>query len=775
MTRTASSLTTAPGCGCGGACGGNCSCGNAGGGRLREGALQRPRFFAGQLLTQEDLALIVDHAVGKARLRNRLLFGEGVVCGLTVTCPPCGDGTVVVSPGYALDCCGNDIHLPCPEEVNINRLVRELRLRQLDGWDCGDPCEVKRCEDKKDTGKDGRGKGMPTYRYCLYIRYREVAAEPVAPYISDAECGQVACEATRIVETYEFELRCGGEKRTPADLFAAFTACLGDLRQATETTKRAQTGQAMAAQLASSTAWLRTGAAPTFTPEDADALEGAMQEVERLAAFEAAGVAPPQEADFRRMLASLEVAAAAIARLRALDETGRKAALDNLAGRAGLQAALRGAPDLMAKARRAVTRLSGELLQDALSREAALGLAELAERHASNPFAAAPETDEFRMLMSGASVSGQQLARLRVDAAQLRNYLQERLARSTRLTSCDLLDRLHQVRLGEGGGTTIGEAERVSGAVEELVAILIEYLRDCFCLALNPPCAPPCDDSGVLLACLEVRDCEVVEICNMSRRFVLSPSALRYWLPPLGTLGMLLERVCCGLEIPRHLPQQTAPAKPALVRDDSYFLRGGAPRAELDGSVAQAFEAVGLQPEVVTRFVDMLGNLAALAPRGVPDIGSLAQRLSNIVPRPLRPEPAVSATEAKRMLEAARDEMRATARDEAAAAREAAMREAARLAENTARMADEARDRIATETRRALETELTPERLAAHIRATNAVAELQAQNARLEAEVKRFEAAQAEIKELSEQLADLKKQVDRQADTPRSSRGQPRS
>src|SRR5213082_3499996 len=67
--------------------------------------LCRPRFFPGQLLTDEDLNRLDHYIVAKNRLHNRHVFGSGVVCGLEVvcsTCDPASDGTVVVKPGYAL-------------------------------------------------------------------------------------------------------------------------------------------------------------------------------------------------------------------------------------------------------------------------------------------------------------------------------------------------------------------------------------------------------------------------------------------------------------------------------------------------------------------------------------------------------------------------------------------------------------------------------------------------------------------------------------------------
>ena len=70
--------------------------------------LCRPRFFAGQLLTEEDLNRLDHYIVEKNKLHNRHLIGWGVVCGLEVECHPCEE-QIVVRQGYALSPCGDDI------------------------------------------------------------------------------------------------------------------------------------------------------------------------------------------------------------------------------------------------------------------------------------------------------------------------------------------------------------------------------------------------------------------------------------------------------------------------------------------------------------------------------------------------------------------------------------------------------------------------------------------------------------------------------------------
>src|SRR6516162_11281841 len=63
--------------------------------------LCRPRFFAGQLLTEDDLNRLDRYIIAKNKLHNRYLHGWGTVCGLEVACNPC-TGFVTVKSGYAL-------------------------------------------------------------------------------------------------------------------------------------------------------------------------------------------------------------------------------------------------------------------------------------------------------------------------------------------------------------------------------------------------------------------------------------------------------------------------------------------------------------------------------------------------------------------------------------------------------------------------------------------------------------------------------------------------
>ena len=101
---------------------------------------ERPRYYARQLITADDLTLEQDYFRSKLRLHNRLVHGWGVVCGATVCLVLRANGNVnefepwkvMVEPGYALGPYGDDINIDCTRVVN-------LRTRGVTGV-TGEPC-----------------------------------------------------------------------------------------------------------------------------------------------------------------------------------------------------------------------------------------------------------------------------------------------------------------------------------------------------------------------------------------------------------------------------------------------------------------------------------------------------------------------------------------------------------------------------------------------------------------------------------------------------------
>ena len=118
-SATVPATSTGCGCGCGCGCASCVTCDSL-------QCLCRPRFFAGQLVTDADFRRLDSYLVGKDRLHNKFLHGTGVVCGLEVVCDPCAD-TVTVRPGYALGPCGEDIVVCSATSVDVATMIRADR------------------------------------------------------------------------------------------------------------------------------------------------------------------------------------------------------------------------------------------------------------------------------------------------------------------------------------------------------------------------------------------------------------------------------------------------------------------------------------------------------------------------------------------------------------------------------------------------------------------------------------------------------------------------
>jgi hypothetical protein len=135
--------------------------------------LCRPRFFAGQLLTEQDLNRLEDYILAKNRLHNRYLVGRGVVCGLEVTCSPCAN-TISVSDGYAIDTCGNDIIVCSPDTVDICKLIKACTA--------GTPVNCA-------PFKDQSACADATQTWILAIRYIETPSRGMTPLTGASQCG----------------------------------------------------------------------------------------------------------------------------------------------------------------------------------------------------------------------------------------------------------------------------------------------------------------------------------------------------------------------------------------------------------------------------------------------------------------------------------------------------------------------------------------------------------------------------------------------------------
>ncbi len=93
---------------------------------LPDTPLRRVNFFAGRLLSADDLGAEQQYARERAWLHNRMLHGAGVVSGLEVTVE--GDD-LVVSPGMAIDGFGREIVLTEPRRIDGSGVVADSHGR----------------------------------------------------------------------------------------------------------------------------------------------------------------------------------------------------------------------------------------------------------------------------------------------------------------------------------------------------------------------------------------------------------------------------------------------------------------------------------------------------------------------------------------------------------------------------------------------------------------------------------------------------------------------
>ncbi|HLJ46302.1 MAG TPA: hypothetical protein VKU01_09860 [Bryobacteraceae bacterium] len=176
--------------------------------------LDRPRYFAGQLLTDADFTSEQDYVRAKGRLHNRYLHGSGIVCGLEVVCNACNSGMVTVQPGYAIDSCGNDIVVCESASFDVIQAIRDCcngrKQRRATGCDPYEPPQNDGCSDSE-------------VNWCIAIEYQEKESRGVMPLRNTSSCGcggtgggcgcgssrssqTPQCEPSRIRESYKLSV-----------------------------------------------------------------------------------------------------------------------------------------------------------------------------------------------------------------------------------------------------------------------------------------------------------------------------------------------------------------------------------------------------------------------------------------------------------------------------------------------------------------------------------------------------------------------------------------
>lgn len=592
----------------------SCQCGGNGCETCGVTASVRPRFFPGQLLVDGDLQLLTDYSATKDRLHNRFLHGAGVVCGLPVRCHPCGGGKVVVEPGMALDCCGNDIIVPCAVELDVNALIRDLRREQLAGYDCGDPC------DDKGGGKEAE---KNLRRYCLYVNYCEELTDPVTPYVSDDACSSIECEFTRVREGYSFELRCDDESKCPPNMWDRMVQCISDLELADRSADDANALTQFSTQTQFASAQISSQQSLPYEAADQSLMVQGTSKLNQFTAQLEDGNQQLQEIDIRRTMDQLRTTSAAVVRYDLLDEAQKEEAESAMLGLAEQVSAAREAVQI------AADPLSSVSLQIASARDRKLASEEIAQAQLWSSEQLPPEqaiSTQRQYFAYGVFTSTAALQLMAGIATQLRSWLLRNIERRGLYADCKLRNEVLAVRIPTAESNN---PQAIAQAGEVLVYAFLRYLIDCICAALNPPCTP-CDDTGVKLACIEIEECEVTRICNLERTYVLSWPTMRYWIPFLCEIGNQFERLCC--ELPKKFyPRRKKKEQVEFDRNLDYYRRT-APTARVledQPAVSNLLRLANINEKSVASTLNIGGNLGTiLRSENVLDLDGKARMLA---------------------------------------------------------------------------------------------------------------------------------------------------
>ena len=474
----------------------NCGCGCTNGSgdytAMAGAGFVRPRFFGGMLLTEDDLQAVVDYSLAKHKLTNRYVIGAGVVCGLDVKEDPCNPRAVVVSPGYAIECCGNDILVSCPETLDIIDLVRDLRQRT--GVDCGEPCDEQ-----------------PPRDYYLYVRYVETQTSPVAPYTPD-DCATGDCEFSRVSEGYSFELRCDG----PEDLDNLIDA-LCECRPSEEEVRRRVAD----------------------TQEVVSLVQRDRAIAEEVAKYREAVVRAPSAAAFKKVLVDPDKPEGAVRFDEGVELVGRVVAARAQAVAEERPEGARPVPQsVLGKAKSLAERLRASEELNARPPEERARIGRVLTTAIEQPDLSTLTHSDRAWLREGSSPADADRTFV-VRAREVQDGVLRQLADQGDTGSEDYR-AVSAMSFRSLSGASISDVSR-------LAAVFLRLARGCACSAFNPPC-PTCTDDAVALARVSVDGCEVVDVCTLVRHWVMAPRTLGYWFPVAEALRDRLERVCCAGE-----------------------------------------------------------------------------------------------------------------------------------------------------------------------------------------------------------------------------------
>ncbi|MEO0442669.1 MAG: helix-hairpin-helix domain-containing protein [Pseudomonadota bacterium] len=152
----------------------------------------RNNYFTGKLMVERDFTDEQVYFRKKNNNHNKYLHGTGISCGLQVTAheQPCDQRYVILQPGHAIDCCGQDILVPLAETIDL--------------WSF--PVMQTLIEAAQAADEDPDAVDSLTHTLQLCIRYRECPTETIPVLYDECGCDDTQCAPNRILESYALAL-----------------------------------------------------------------------------------------------------------------------------------------------------------------------------------------------------------------------------------------------------------------------------------------------------------------------------------------------------------------------------------------------------------------------------------------------------------------------------------------------------------------------------------------------------------------------------------------
>ncbi|MEA2758073.1 MAG: hypothetical protein QOH65_686 [Methylobacteriaceae bacterium] len=167
----------------------------------KSGVNERPRYYARQLVTPDDMTLEQDYFRAKLRRHNRFLHGWGVVCGARVV-PAKQPWMVIVKSGYILSPYGDEICIEKDQCVDVRKKCVSGEP-QAPTDDCG-------CTEAMPAPPPGA-------TLYIAIRYVENKTRLTRVPLGGCGCETSACEFSRYSDGYEICVldHCPDSHKTP--------------------------------------------------------------------------------------------------------------------------------------------------------------------------------------------------------------------------------------------------------------------------------------------------------------------------------------------------------------------------------------------------------------------------------------------------------------------------------------------------------------------------------------------------------------------------------